>query len=329
MALSLAPFLFLPAWDGDWPSRSQGGQGTGNIPLDALMLGYYLLSLIGEQTARAGTVSQFVGSWLATAVTLVGSLVSYGYRRVDVCRHLTYAACFDDQEKKSTSQPTASSIFFLTGFSKFARFGVLKSLFRNFCSFSCGLVGIFLIFTLFELWRYIAATKSGVTLITNISSFCCLLLLSNHTSSELIAALSTYALMARRKRKHRVVGIRQSVYRLFAQEFYCNCSGIWNLVFAGIHIAMSNMRQDSLRSNSKTPVSRGWLRTLAGSGLRRLIPSVFTPSTISISPTPFILFQFFQFDDSGTHLSRILRAENAQWSEKATSISKMPRLFTF
>src|SRR6266404_2164097 len=332
MALSLAPFLFCLLGTAIGLRVRKGGRALGIFLSIALMLGYYLLSLIGEQTARAGTVSQFVGSWLATAVTLVGSLVLLWVPPGRRLPSFSLRGRFRrSKEKKSTSQPTASSNFFLTGFPSLLDSGVLKSLFATFAVSVVALVGIFLIFTLFELWRYIAATKSGVTLITQYLFFLLPFVVVQITPAAiLIAALSTYALMARRSENIAWWASGQSVYRLFAPGVLFAIAvgfGIWYLQES--ILPMSNMRQDSLRSQLKNPglprmVTNTGRQWLASSDSQRLyaFDYIDQPNTVhSLS--------VFQFDDSGTHLSRILRAENAQWNEKGDIDLQNAEVFTF
>src|SRR5260370_17784332 len=113
MALSLAPFLCCLLGKAICFLVRKGGRALGIFLSIVLMLGYYLLSLIGEQTARAGTVSQFVGSWLATAVTLIGSLILLWVPPGRRLPSLQLRGLFrKSREKKSTSLPTSTSKFF-------------------------------------------------------------------------------------------------------------------------------------------------------------------------------------------------------------------------
>ena len=55
---------------------ARGGRGGAALLALAIAVLYYLLTLSGEQLARAQTVPVWVGSWLPTAVILAGSLLS-------------------------------------------------------------------------------------------------------------------------------------------------------------------------------------------------------------------------------------------------------------
>ncbi len=52
----------------------RGGRGIGILLSLAVVVVYYLISLLGESLARTGTVSAIVGQWMATAVMLLLSL---------------------------------------------------------------------------------------------------------------------------------------------------------------------------------------------------------------------------------------------------------------
>src|SRR6185295_19845887 len=54
----------------------RGSRGYGVLLSLVILIAYYLLTLAGEQAARAGSIPQILGSWLATAsILIVGLLI--------------------------------------------------------------------------------------------------------------------------------------------------------------------------------------------------------------------------------------------------------------
>src|SRR5215217_4198806 len=81
-ALSLAPLVFslLGAILGLRIRR--GGKSVGVLVTIIVVIFYYLLSLLGESLARAGTMSPYIGPWLATIFILALSLLFLFVKRV-------------------------------------------------------------------------------------------------------------------------------------------------------------------------------------------------------------------------------------------------------
>src|SRR4030095_5831777 len=69
-ALASAPLLFAFLAGALGLRIRRGGRSTGIILSLVAVVVYYLISLLGESLARVGSVSPYVGPWLATVVTL-------------------------------------------------------------------------------------------------------------------------------------------------------------------------------------------------------------------------------------------------------------------
>src|SRR6185436_6374893 len=70
-ALSIAPFVFALIGAALGLRVRRGGKSVGVLLSLIVVIVYYLISLLGESLARAGTMSPYVGPWLAT-VFIVG-----------------------------------------------------------------------------------------------------------------------------------------------------------------------------------------------------------------------------------------------------------------
>ena len=93
------------------------------------------------------------------------------------------------------------------------------------------LVAIFIVFTLFELWRFIAANRVGLGMVARYVLFLLpLITVEIFPGSMLVAALLTYALLARRNETIAWWASGQSVYRLMIPGLLfavAAAAGIW------------------------------------------------------------------------------------------------------
>ncbi|MEP6637037.1 MAG: LptF/LptG family permease, partial [Acidobacteriota bacterium] len=75
LALSASPFLFALFGAALGLRIRRGGRGIGVLLALAIVVVYYLVSLLGESLARSGTVSAVLGGWAASALMLSFGLV--------------------------------------------------------------------------------------------------------------------------------------------------------------------------------------------------------------------------------------------------------------
>src|SRR5205814_5299401 len=75
-AFSLAPFVFALFGSALALRMRRGSRGFGVLVSLLILIAYYLVTLGGEQAARAGSIPPIMGAWLSTAVILaVGVLI--------------------------------------------------------------------------------------------------------------------------------------------------------------------------------------------------------------------------------------------------------------
>src|SRR5439155_24032611 len=112
------------------------------------------------------------------------------------------------------------------------------------------LVLIFNVFTTFELWRFIATSKASMTLVAQYLFYLLpLVSIELFPGSVLVAALMTYALIARRREAVAWWASGQSVYRLMLTGLafaILIAAGSW-LIQERV-MPQANVRQDNLRA---------------------------------------------------------------------------------
>jgi LPS export ABC transporter permease LptG len=315
-ALSLAPLAFslLGAILGLRIRR--GGKSVGVLLTIIVVIFYYLLSLLGESLARAGSISPYVGPWLATIFVLALSMLFLFVNRlpflssVSLSRRSTGSA----PETKTRTRPRGFSAL---GFPNLMDASLFRSLVVSFVVCFVALVAIFNIFTLFELWRFIAVTHAGAGLVARYLLFLLpLITVELFPATMLISVLVTYALLARRHEAIAWWASGQSVYRLMLPGFFfalAVASGSW-LVQEYI-MPGTNLKQDALRARIRGDEARATTRTgrqwLASTDTRRFYSYEFDENGQLIEPT------VYELDAEAVHLARVVNGKSGKWSDPA------------
>ncbi len=310
LALCVAPLVFALFGAGLGLRTRRGGRGLGVLLSLLAMIAYYLVSLVGEQLGRAGNLPPAVGAWLANGVALVvgGGLLLIGPRmtwRVRLIPRVRPALRTARQRSPIT-------------FSGLLDRSVLRSLCWNFLIAFTSLVAIFLIFTLFELLRFITTSATGTfNLIARYLLFLLpLVIVAMAPMSLLVAVLVTYALMARRSEAIAWWGCGQSIYRLTLPGLiFAGCIGFGVWLMQEKVMPQANQRQNLLRAQIRggaaravTPVGRQWLAT---ADAQRVYAYEYEGREGELkSPT------IYEFDGDSVHLRRVVAGERAEWSDR-------------
>ena len=226
----------------------RGGRSKGVLLSLLSMLLYYLISIAGEQLGRAGTLSPVLGSWLAFGIAVfAGALLMLSKQRNF---RFTLGKALEKKSERTNGGREES----LTRKGYGSLLGLLdKSIFQslaaNFLLVVSALVAIFLVFTLFELLRFIAINRTGTSVVVRymlfLIPFACLAVTP---VGVLLASLITFALMVRRNEAVAWWSSGQSVFR-----FILPCLFFAVLLGAGVWLVQdevmpeANRRQNMLR----------------------------------------------------------------------------------
>ena len=310
-ALSLAPLAFslLGAILGLRIRR--GGKSVGVLLTIIVVIFYYLLSLLGESLARAGSVSPYLGPWLATIFILSLSLLFLFINRVPFLSSVSIRP--KGLGAAAATGKVKSRGFSALGFPNLMDATLFRSLTLSFVVCFVALAAIFNIFTLFELWRFIAVTHAGVGLVARYLLFLLpLITVELFPATMLIAVLVTYALLARRHEAIAWWASGQSVYRLMLPGFFFALAialGSW-LVQEYI-MPGSNLKQDALRARIRGDEARAMTRTgrqwLASPDTGRFYSYEFSEDGKLIEPA------VYELDQDAVHLARVVNGKSGAW----------------
>jgi lipopolysaccharide export system permease protein len=325
LSLSLAPAVFALLGASLCLHVGRGGRGWGSLLSLMTLLIYYMVSLLGEQLARKGTVPPPLGVWSATAISLIACIFLFFSHP----RNLLGLIKRPVANKKSL---VGSRVVFrsgagmgrLLGFPGLLDISLLRSLLIN-CSFAyISLLAIFLIFTLFELWRFINPARTGMLVVARYLFFLMpLATVQLLPAGLLIAVLATYALMSRRSEAVAWWASGQSVYRLMLPGLVFAL--IVGLVSWGVQeklMPQANLLQDALRAAIKggvarttSGVGRQWLAS-ASAASGRLYSYGYDEGDVGLSDPA-----VYEFDAEGVHLRRIIVGRKGTWPQSDNLLS--------
>ncbi|MBC8031768.1 MAG: LptF/LptG family permease [Pyrinomonadaceae bacterium] len=316
LALSAAPLVFS-LFGGLLGVRvRRGGRGLGILLSLAVVVVYYLVSLLGESLARTGTLSAIVGEWMATAVILLLSLMLL---RFDSRPRFEWAKRLSREKQAGVRKPRAVQEHTLgagrSGFPSLLDTSLFRTLWMSFLVGFVSLVSIFIIFTLFELWRFIGANRVPAGVVARYLLYLLpLVAVELFPATMLITVLITYALLARRSEAIAWWASGQSVYRLMMPGLlFAIAVGAGTWLVQEHLMPAANVKQEALRTRIRggqaratTGTGRQWLASIED---RRLYSYEFDeqPGAL-IEPT------IYELDGEGVHLARVITGKSGRWT---------------
>jgi len=316
LTFCLAPLVF--AFLGSVLGLRIGRRGRSYGVLLSLlaMFVYYLLALGGEQLARAQVVRPSQGAWAAPAVTLLAGilLAAFGSRirpiRLRRSRKRMKTAAVAGSGVRGARRRLVAFLGLLDR-------DLLRSLISNFLLSFAGLTLIFLVFTLFELLRYVVQSRTGYYLVAQYMLFLLpyvwLILIPIGT---LLAVMTTFALLVRRGEALVWWASGQSTFRLILP-----CV-LFAAVLASAHwflqenvMPAANRRQNALRaqikggiSQSETSRGRFWVTNPEARQIYAFESKGGGKEVSNII--------VYEFDEGDVHLGRVVTGDRGEVTEE-------------
>lgn len=328
LAFSLGPLVFALLGAGLGLRVRKGGRGFGLLLSLGVLLVYYLLSLLGEQMARTGAVPVVVGIWmsslLTTACALLLLLKRRGGLRLFRLPQVSLRKATGEARAQARGQSAAESGVErrrLLGFPSLLDKTVIRTISLSFTTVLAALTALILVFTLFELWKWIVergtAARTVLEYLLYLLPFVSVQLAA---PSMLVAVLVSYAVMARRSEAIAWWACGQSVFRLALPGlFTATCAG---LLLWGVQERLmpeANLRQDALRAQIRTGTARASTQAgnlwLASTETGRIYSYTYDGTGGQLEN-----LSIYEFDPEGIHLSRIIKGETADWGSQGTMI---------
>ena len=316
-ALSIAPFVFALIGAALGLRVRRGGRSVGVLLSLIVVIVYYLLSLLGESLARAGTMSPYVGPWLATVFIVGLSLLFLLVQRMPLLPQRRPRISSKSSPERTPPAKTSIRFSKTLGFPNLMDATLLRALIVSFVVCFVALAAIFNIFTLFELWRFIAVTQAGAGLVARYLFFLLpLVAVELFPATMLVSVLVTYALLARRQEAIAWWASGQSVYRLMLPGFFFAIAVAFGSWLIQEHLMPgSNLKQDALRARIRGGEARAITRTgrqwLASTDTGRFYSYEFGADGSLIEPT------VYELDPDAVHLAQVVSGKSASWSDSS------------
>lgn len=317
LMLSVTPLIFVLLGAALVLRFNRGGRGFGIFLALASLVVYYLLALMGEQLARTGSISVFVGSIIPVAISLIAIVLLYVSPRLitkDVVGSLKYAVIGRLSRREAAQRSRRS--FYLDLSTGILDFDIVSTLVKFFILTIGFLIAIFIIFTAFELWKFAGTIDGGVWLLTRYLFYLLpFIYIQLAPSALMIAMLALYVIKSRQNELVTWISAGQSIYRLLAPCF------ILMMVIGGINFGLqeallprANRVQDELRTliraRGKTPDSptKYWV-----ANDRRIYSFAFPDGMRSGRNVTDLTV--YEFASDNTRLQAIYRAPQAVWEK--------------
>jgi LPS export ABC transporter permease LptF/LPS export ABC transporter permease LptG len=318
LAFSLTPLVFSLFGSALSLRIRRGSRGFGMLVSLLVLLIYYLVTLGGDQMARAGSLPPVIGAWLATVLTMAMGIALLASRRRQI--GVWFRRTAKDKPPISARAEIAPVLAgqrarrWVVSFPTLLDVSIVRTMTFSFFFGFVSLVLIFNVFTTFELWRFIAANRASMKLVGEYL-FYLLPLVSVELlpGSVLVAALMTYALIARRKEAVAWWASGQSVYRLMLPGlgFAVLIAGASWFIQERV-MPQANVRQDGLRARI-----RGNIAQLAAGSERRWLVSTDGARIYSyeFDERRQVLLKpaIYEFDDHQIELTRVTLGEEGKW----------------
>lgn len=316
LALSVAPFVFALFGGLSGMRVRRGGRGVGILLSLAVVVIYYLTTLFGESLARTNTLSAITGEWMATGVIVLLSLMLLRFNSIPgLALAKGLLTRLSHHERETTAVPEATVGAGRSGFPSLLDTSLFRTLTISFLLGFVSLVSIFIIFTLFELWRFIGLNDVPTTVVAKYLLFLLpLVAVELFPATMLITVLITYALLARRNEAIAWWASGQSVYRLMMPGLlFAVAAGAGAWLVQEHLMPSANVKQEALRARIRggqpraiTGTGRQWLASVES---KRLYSYEFDEQAgVLIEPA------IYELDDDAVHLRRVTTGKLGVWT---------------
>ncbi len=250
IVLSISPLIFCMLGTAIVLRFNRGGRGFGSALALAVLIGFYLLTFLGEQLSRVGAVS----SLISALIPIVGSLAAFFWFSIktgtDFWRYIGNYLTVIFSRLRSAPEKIQVRNFFVDLTTGLRDFDLIRNLVKNFALTMGFLVAIFMIFTAFELWKFAGTMDGGVALLLKYLVYLLpYVYLQIAPSAAMISLIATYVIKSRENEIVTWASAGQSVFRLLAPAFVAAfVLGAGNWLLQESVLPVTNRLQDSTRS---------------------------------------------------------------------------------
>ena len=261
--LSLTPLIFCILGTSMVLRFARRGRGFGIFLALMSLIAYYLFAFLGEQLARTGRISVFVGSLIPITASIV-AILWFNYS--GKLRFVSTAADHLREQMagiKWNGKRVGRTSVFMDLTTGLRDFDLLLNLAKYYFLTLGFLAVVFVIFTAFELWKFAGTIDGGIVLLVKYLFFLLpFIYIQLAPSAAMIAILATYVIKSRQNEIVTWTAAGQSVYRILLPCVLAMIAlGFVNWQIQERIAPGANQIQDELRSQIR---SQGLLTNKSG-----------------------------------------------------------------
>jgi LPS export ABC transporter permease LptG/LPS export ABC transporter permease LptF len=322
-------------------SSKRGGKGTGFVVTLALVFVYYFLSIIGTAMARQDKVPAALGVWGANILfTLAGVILiqqisrgGFALNLIGSAGHALSRLVDHVGRKRASSLQTIGDGAIMQRLRRALRIRfplildeyVMGSFLRNFLLVLTSLIGLFVIFTFFELISDIIRHQTPFVVVGEYLLNLIPFILSNVTPlCALVAVLITFGALNRTSELTAMKATGISLYRIVAPMLVvATLLSAALFIFDETYLPDANRRQEALLSTIKGKPAQTFLRPD-----RKWISGQTGNNGANGEPTRIFYYQFFdpdrnvfanltvfEFEPGSFNLTRRIFASTVRWDD--------------
>ncbi|MGH9947888.1 MAG: LptF/LptG family permease [Pyrinomonadaceae bacterium] len=263
IVLSFAPLLFAIFGSVMMLRFYRRGRGFGFALALASLVFYFLFTFAGEQLARTGNLPAIVGGLLPVAATLVA--IGYFALASRLPNLFDFRRTFRSSSNATENIPmgTSGSNIFIDLLTGIRDLDIVLAVLKILVLALVFLASIFVVFTVFELWRFAGTFDNGIWLLVQYIFYLLpYIYFQTVPTAVLIAVLATYSVKSRQNEIVSWIAAGQSIYRLLLPCFALMLFlGIFNFVAQELIGPKINYYQDTLRQSIR---NRGKTNAVSG-----------------------------------------------------------------
>jgi LPS export ABC transporter permease LptF len=315
--LSLTPLIFALLGTALVLRFNRGGRGFGIFLALLSLVIYYLIALLGEQLARTNTISVLTGGLFPILTSLL--IILYFKSSVRLFSKQFFGGILEKFNfgRPSNLNKTSNRASYLNLSTGILDFDIIFNLIRYFLLTFLFLTFIYVIFTVFELWKFVADLNNGFELVGKYLFFLLpYVYIQLAPSALMIAILATFVIKSRQNEVVTWMAAGQSVFRLLLPCFILMLLiGFANWELQEKILPTTNQKQDILREQIR---SRGILAKRTGKSWvandRRIYSFEIDDGGTENSQKVKNL-SVYEFPEDDAKLRTVYRAKEAVWSK--------------
>lgn len=321
--LSITPLIFVLLGLALVTKFNRGGRGFGAFLSVVSLVFYYLMTLLGEQLARTGSISVTMGGLLPIFISVVVITGLFATRRLFISRGLNFINSLKNivPDLRPREKSTKNSFIDLT--TGILDFDLITSLLRNYVVTGAFLTVIYLIFTAFELWKFAGTIDNGLQLLAAYLFFLIPFVYTQLAPTALmVATIAVYVIKSRQNEIVTWTAAGRSVYRLLAPCFVLMMLvGMFNFGVQELVLTRANRVQDSLRdrirSRNRTTEKTG---NVWASNENRIFRFKLSSASDNAPGSDLKDLVIYQFDKANTRLVEVVEAPQAEWTDRGIKL---------